>query len=144
LPSPARSAEKSAMNIRFRCVAAITVSSIASATRLHGGPASTSIRFRSPSRCGDDFEQVQRGARGWAKVIPFSERGNLPGMERTLETLSTRVRIGPHFAVKGLKPLYADKSCQGNDCALQDAFSTTDNTYVVCSAKPSPHNAFDQ
>jgi hypothetical protein len=59
LPSLARSAERSAMNIRFQSVGSIIVNCTAMVTRPHGGPALASTRCPSRSICGSDRDQAK-------------------------------------------------------------------------------------
>jgi hypothetical protein len=63
LPSLARSAEKSVMNIRFQSVGSIIANCTAMVTRSHGGRALASIRCPSRSNCGSYRDQAMADRR---------------------------------------------------------------------------------
>jgi hypothetical protein len=106
LHSPARSGERSATNTRSPSVARIIANCMAMATRLHGGPESTSIPFRSRSRYGNGLgrtgswnqrpERCRRRRRGKpSSLVQSGQAIDRPNHERETErsrTISFRSR----------------------------------------------------
>ena len=89
LPSPARSAERSAMNTRCRSADSITASCIAMAMKRHGGLGSASIPCRSHSSYGGGQDCRTHRKRSCPSPCPRSSR------------LQWRGSTGCHWATPG-------------------------------------------
>jgi hypothetical protein len=92
LPNLARSAERSATNIRFLSVGSITANCTVTGTRPHGGQMLASTRCPSRSNCGGYRAQA---IPDWSvgSIVHYPIRCGSPGVGTLIRTAHRRARI---------------------------------------------------